>query len=215
MTPTTPCAAVGQEDIYGIGIRLGLYLQWYSTCLAYLYQPQEARSFIVINYSFSTAVAIAGLVYRQAIHSHEIMILAILLMLPLTVIVAAMLNRTLRWLGSIQQHDPKKTPKPYNLTRKLLDIASLVLTTFLLFMAAWELFIEVNKAAIVPSCQPMFIWSYYISGLYPGFVKSVCVAFTLFAPAPIVYIMFSKLHMKSDEPVCKRLSSSLFCPSST
>lgn len=85
MDPDTggnPCSIDGQQDIYGMGIRAGLYLQWYSTVLAYLYASKEASALLIINILFSMATAIALLVHRQDIDILEVKIVTILLLFP-------------------------------------------------------------------------------------------------------------------------------------
>lgn len=65
------CAVKGQQDIYGMGVRVGLYMQWYSMVLAYLYMADEASGLMITNYVFSIAVAIASLVNRREIYEHR------------------------------------------------------------------------------------------------------------------------------------------------
>lgn len=223
-----PCFQPGQDDIYGMGIRVSLYMQWFSTVLAYLYEPDLATESTVVNYIFSISVAICALVHRAEINQREIIIIATLLMLPPTVFAVSLLDNIAtiirRRLPSryrtkghrvpnpqpraqtpgpnpSQQDDqirphpsPESTPhvppkqksaadvRYEKMMRRLKDIAALVATTFLLSVAVWELFDGVDKGPSAAECQPKFIRSHYLSGVYEMVLKVVAIMFTVAAP---------------------------------
>lgn len=79
---TDPCAVNGQEDVYGAGVRISSYLQWYIGVLTYIYLPKDAGVPIMTNYLLAIAIAIAVLVNRSDIFNLEVTIVAILLMVP-------------------------------------------------------------------------------------------------------------------------------------
>lgn len=56
------CGFVGNGDLYGVGVRLGLYLQWAATIGANTFLPQEASNMRTINGCFQLALLI-GLLY--------------------------------------------------------------------------------------------------------------------------------------------------------
>lgn len=87
---TNPCSIVAQADLFGMGIRVSLYLQWYTTVLAYLYDPDLATECTVVNYCFSIAVAIASLVHPGDIYAHEVIIIAMMLLVPPMIILVAL-----------------------------------------------------------------------------------------------------------------------------
>lgn len=99
-----PCGIPAQADIFGMGIRISLYLQWYTTVLAYLYDPELATESTAVNYCFSIAVAICSLAYRKTIHKHEVIIIAMMLLVPPMIIVVALLDNLVSVL-----HSPKSS----------------------------------------------------------------------------------------------------------
>ncbi|KAI6784030.1 uncharacterized protein J7T54_004576 [Emericellopsis cladophorae] len=56
------CGFVGNEDAYGLGIRLGVYLQWLSVFLVVYLLPSEERSLMTSLITFSSALMMAILV---------------------------------------------------------------------------------------------------------------------------------------------------------
>lgn len=56
------CGFPGNGDLYGFGVRLGLYLQWAATIAANTFLPQEASNMRTINGCFQLALLI-GLCY--------------------------------------------------------------------------------------------------------------------------------------------------------
>ncbi|KAF2810534.1 uncharacterized protein BDZ99DRAFT_463095 [Mytilinidion resinicola] len=56
VNPTQPCSFTGNADLYGIGIRIGLYLQWVTTLTTTLYEPKDEEILRVINLLIQSAV---------------------------------------------------------------------------------------------------------------------------------------------------------------
>lgn len=59
------CGIAGNFDAYGLGIRLGLYLQWLTSSITYLRVPKEAANARGINNCFQAAM-FAGLIFLTA-----------------------------------------------------------------------------------------------------------------------------------------------------
>jgi hypothetical protein len=55
----TECGFVGNSDLYGLGIRLGLYLQWFASWLANIWLKDERRGLAETYMVFSLALFIA------------------------------------------------------------------------------------------------------------------------------------------------------------
>lgn len=53
------CGFVGNPDLYGLGIRIGIYLQWLSSFLINVFLPEEQRSSAAANIIFCTALSVA------------------------------------------------------------------------------------------------------------------------------------------------------------
>lgn len=102
---TNPCSIVAQVDLFGMGIRISLYLQWYTTVLAYLYDPDLATECTAVNYCFSIAVAIASLVHPDDIFAHEVIIIAMMLLVPPMIILVALAD------NFISVYRPAKAPE--------------------------------------------------------------------------------------------------------
>jgi hypothetical protein len=50
MTATNePCPFAGNSDIYGVGVRIGLYSQWVATLLVTLFNPEDEEMFRIVN----------------------------------------------------------------------------------------------------------------------------------------------------------------------
>jgi hypothetical protein len=63
------CGFVGSSDTYGFGIRLGLYLQWITSSLAYNFIPEEAVNMRGVNTCFQLA-NFAGLLYITIVNGN-------------------------------------------------------------------------------------------------------------------------------------------------
>ena len=58
---STTCGYTGNSDIYGLGIRIGIYLQWFSTWLSTAFIPEEMLGTTVANSIFLIAISVATL----------------------------------------------------------------------------------------------------------------------------------------------------------
>lgn len=56
------CGFVGDDNTYGLGIRIGVYLQWVTSSLAYNFVPEEAVTMRGVNNCFQASI-FAGLLY--------------------------------------------------------------------------------------------------------------------------------------------------------
>ncbi|KAI9836179.1 MAG: hypothetical protein M1838_005116 [Thelocarpon superellum] len=54
------CGFVGNSDVYGLGIRVGIYLQWTGALIAKFYMPEKARDFLDIDTVFLVALLAAA-----------------------------------------------------------------------------------------------------------------------------------------------------------
>lgn len=59
---TEECGFVGDDNTYGLGIRLGIYLQWITSSIAYNFVPDEAVTMRGVNNCFQAAM-FAGLLF--------------------------------------------------------------------------------------------------------------------------------------------------------
>ncbi|KAF2105689.1 hypothetical protein BDV96DRAFT_677116 [Lophiotrema nucula] len=77
-----PCTFTGNSDLYGLGIRLGVYLQWIASIFAYNCSPAETSSMRGVNTCFQLATAI-GLIVMMAQPHDNILALEVFLLLIL------------------------------------------------------------------------------------------------------------------------------------
>jgi hypothetical protein len=73
---TRPCPIDGNSDMYGLGIRIGFYLQWYGALLAAWIAPGEAPALRLTNVLFTAAVFLATVI--QTMEPAEIYIILLL-----------------------------------------------------------------------------------------------------------------------------------------
>ncbi|KAI9892527.1 MAG: hypothetical protein M1814_001484 [Vezdaea aestivalis] len=64
------CGFVGDQDTYGLGIRLGLYFQWITTSLANNFVPEEALANRSVNSAFQLSTLVS-LVYITATRNNS------------------------------------------------------------------------------------------------------------------------------------------------
>lgn len=210
--PDNACSVVSQPDLFGMGIRIGLYIQWYTTVLAYLYDASIATECTVVNYCFSIAIAIASLIHPKDLFAHEVIIVAMILLVPPIIIVVAMADnfisvcRPLKFSWSPMRitWEPAEKSNPDNprlnhgefapeaapvgiLKRHsgsdwLREIAVVAATMFLLIVSVWEFFIGVKVAKHIVQCNARFIYSHYLNGRYERFLKVFSIASCIITP---------------------------------
>jgi hypothetical protein len=75
-----PCSIDGNSDMYGLGIRIGYYLQWYGVILAPWIAPDEVQGlrFALIWFSSATFLATILQTARNTLSAAEIYILILL-----------------------------------------------------------------------------------------------------------------------------------------
>ncbi|KAF7559907.1 hypothetical protein G7046_g4233 [Stylonectria norvegica] len=61
----------GNSDLYGRGIRIGIYLQWVSSWILILVEPMSTQSVYEVNSTFVFAVVVATIIARDTMHPIE------------------------------------------------------------------------------------------------------------------------------------------------
>lgn len=118
--------------MYGLGIRVGFYLQWYGAILASWLAPSEAVSLRVVNTLFISASFIALIIQRDGLQVIEIYIVLLLFFGSALYILPILLWRLLTCCNPL--FDPTRFPlvKPPG---KLFDfLYSLLIMAVLSFM---------------------------------------------------------------------------------
>ncbi|KAF2658364.1 hypothetical protein K491DRAFT_676410 [Lophiostoma macrostomum CBS 122681] len=72
MDPT--CGFEGESDLYGLGIRIGVYLQWLTGLLVYVFYPEGYADVSTTTLIFSTAITIGTIVNSSERYASEIFI---------------------------------------------------------------------------------------------------------------------------------------------
>jgi hypothetical protein len=72
MTTNSTCDPItGTADIYGIGVRIGLYSQWVATLLVTLFAPEEEETFRVVNLTIQTSILL-GIAVQSATETNVV-----------------------------------------------------------------------------------------------------------------------------------------------
>ena len=76
-TPDSQCTVVGNSDLYGLGIRIGIYLQWASGLLANTFHADSVGDMLATNTIFLMAlfIALAIITANETVIATEVMIL--------------------------------------------------------------------------------------------------------------------------------------------
>ena len=123
--PTNPtdCRFRGNSDMYGLGIRIGFYLQWYSSIIASIpiYTPRSGLSVlapgdskycIFSNIIFTVATSLALLIEAQTLGLAEIYIISLLIFGYIYYIVLSQITRILRRCNPHWSPSGSKQPGP-------------------------------------------------------------------------------------------------------
>jgi hypothetical protein len=68
--PTAQCGFQGDDNTYGLGIRIGIYLQWVTSAIAYTFLPEEGATMRGVNLCFLLS-NFAGEVILSALYSRR------------------------------------------------------------------------------------------------------------------------------------------------
>jgi hypothetical protein len=127
------CVLIGNSDMYGLGIRLGYYLQWLTTIAAAWIAPSEVPSLRLANFFFVSATLLALLV-QVALGNPEAVEIYIILLF--TVGGSLYLTPAYVWrfcVGMRAQWDPfrvPKAPRPSRMFSNLYSVLLLVASCF-------------------------------------------------------------------------------------
>jgi hypothetical protein len=84
-TNASSCGFAGNSDIYGLGIRLGVYLQWIATFVSYQLLEDSIDSVVTANWVFLFATMIATLVITASRSSYNTYSAEVIIMLYIVV----------------------------------------------------------------------------------------------------------------------------------
>jgi hypothetical protein len=70
------CPFAGNSDLYGIGVRIGLYAQWAATLLVTLFSPEDEETFRIVNLIIQSAIFLG--IYSQSSKCGRIQISSVL-----------------------------------------------------------------------------------------------------------------------------------------
>lgn len=118
-----PCGFEGDEDAYGMGIRLGVYLQWFATWLVSTVLHDEERGLMATSVVFSASLMVAVLVLtftQGCTYSVEIIIMLYIIVMTLFLASATKTARDMSDL--IEKHessDPRHSLTPMSRTARV------------------------------------------------------------------------------------------------
>jgi hypothetical protein len=70
-TSVEQCGFLGNSDIYGVGVRIGLYTQWIATLLVTLFSPEEEETFRVVNLTIQSSIFL-GIAVQSAMETNPV-----------------------------------------------------------------------------------------------------------------------------------------------
>ncbi|KAH8655007.1 hypothetical protein BGZ60DRAFT_435415 [Tricladium varicosporioides] len=108
------CKITGNADMYGLGIRLGFYLQWYISIIATWIARSEVRSMRISNLLFVAATFLALVIQtaRESLNSVEIYVILLLAFGGYLSLVPLYLWRIMT--GCVPKLDPSRYPSVRN-----------------------------------------------------------------------------------------------------
>jgi hypothetical protein len=119
------CGFLGNSDVYGLGVRLGVYLQWIASLIANAYLPMERRGLVAatVAYSIAMFIALLVLVFQGGdLYLVEVIVLLYLLIGGTTSVVGTFLDFTDEDAISLKTG---------------IDIANYILSPSLMFLSHW------------------------------------------------------------------------------
>ena len=153
------CLISGQGDIYGLGIRVGLYLQWFSAVYLFVFDSDSLPELMVANCIVSLGVSISYIVIQAEIFAHEVFI--VLMLLGTTVGLAEL--ELLEFIAYVAFNiTPPATPNlPDDRIRKFISKMGkpswTLATAFLVVVFGWMLWSGPATATRCPCCTPLFL----------------------------------------------------------
>lgn len=169
----------GNSDIYGLGIRLGFYIQW--LCLAFMFNfLPSARLYVVSGY----------LLYQLG------MIVALIMLLSAstcTFTAEVTITLQLLWAGSAIALVPsvsKKTKYPAKSDYLGIDLASAILAVVVFIFTSWFYvrFYFLGQYDFTPTCSDG-TWTFFLGPVKPGDTKppaNLQIIWVLFAAYDLV-----------------------------
>lgn len=196
--PEHSCAFSGQQDFHGLGIRIGFYLQWISTALAFSYLPAEFPGLAIMSFLIATAVATAFLVHYEEIYATEALILTSILMIPQQLCLIEFLDFiTFRFKRSRTTMDWTNDPYEYHWIERAADITRLLATLFLLGVVIWAFFFGMDVMTHHPHCDPTLLGLRYLSGSPRMFLKVFSVLLVAGCLFERLFFIIAKWHVSS------------------
>ncbi|KAF2246539.1 hypothetical protein BU26DRAFT_552538 [Trematosphaeria pertusa] len=171
------CTFPGDENTYGLGIRIGLYLQWLSTTLANNFVPSEAPAMRVANINFHLAAFIA-LMYRTIAQRGRLAAVEAFLLLVLCTGGVCSGRGTGNAVDALEGEEPRTNPDrkrkamgPGSLFRTMLGAATL-------YYGVWLAYVGLDALSHPPpesGCRHVVFWFAKVAlfGWYRVFLKVI------------------------------------------
>jgi hypothetical protein len=174
----TSCGFQGNNDIYGLGVRLGAYLQWLSTVLAYNLCKAEIDSMGSVNTCYQLALLISMVWFTVSSGSD---LSAIEPYIALFFCFGGVCVSSIRALESIKDSH-------------LGDLVNQILAVGVCVYGVWFLFVGLDGLQRVPGCQEtaFFFAPVPLYGWYRVFLKVVFVM-GLVAFSVLAFVILLKL----------------------
>lgn len=147
-----PCQFRGDDNTYGLGIRIGLYVQWITTDLAYNLLPEEASNIRAINSAFQLA-NLGGLLFitiTKALYQPTPQLHAIECWIVLTFCLGGVCTGALK--GSKKRGEPLTHDFSLHDMSSLGSVVNLTVNVVLVYYSIWFVFVGMDKM-VHPLCN--------------------------------------------------------------
>ncbi|TVY73587.1 hypothetical protein LSUE1_G006853, partial [Lachnellula suecica] len=161
------CSFAGNADMYGLGIRIGFYCQWYSTILAVWIAPKEVPSLRLSNSLFVAATFLALIIQtaKENLRPVEIYIILLLTFGGYLYLVPLYIWRLLT--GCTPRWDPSRYLRVK--TGTVFSALNFALLISVSLFQIWFWFAKARRSGL-ETCRPygFFFWKFHLDAR--GFV---------------------------------------------
>ena len=190
------CSHVGNTDLYGLGIRLGVYLQLFSTLIANHYLPDTAQAAWDANAVFLVAIFIAT-IKSSVGNSHIAAFEAFVMLQMLLAFVLAVFTVTHRKWNWYMEFHGQRIGRDFSAGpgSQLGHFARATLTTAIACYQVWYWFVGVDRLDLKSHCTVFVFLFTRIS------IRSRAVV--VFKIGSILYLIIKALRLLVESPIAR------------
>lgn len=186
----TKCGYEGNSDIYGLGIRVGIYLQWFATWLSTAFVPEEMLGTTVANSIFLIAISVATLILCSSASANPVTDMFIMLTI---FAVSVYFLYSISWLG--RHFGPSSTRNfDFEDSSAVGEFIKVVLAMCMASISIWFWFRGIHNFSATPCGSFTFVFAKLSIFGRVRVMYQVFSCFSLFvcvwlASAPILFLL--------------------------